>query len=402
MIKSFKVFLILLFSLTLYAQESSVFQDYDNLKKNYNSLDEQEKQIYNTIAPSDESNYDEKVPEQYNTTPQGSLVLNTKEYTEKAYVDEIFSIDLEVITDTKVNFDLNISFDKSEDMLWINQNPTWEQKANSYYTKLWFEAKSINATLNKIIVSLSRNDHIFQSSALIVKPIIFEKINAPLSKYSHIVASNLEVKQVKASHFDNNNMILFIELLGEDTNLASFNIKGIEKQGVEAIKGNFEKQSGFYYAILDKSKTRFDFSYFDKSKKELKDFSLKIELKEDSISTQSDLNPKTNDFYFYKQVFLWSLCALFALWFVLKKSYIAFGLAILTLMASFLAQNNIYKAILKAESKVQILPTLNSTHFYSGKYQQEVEVLDSRDDYKKILFNNGKIGWVKSEDLSKI
>ncbi|EJM3953883.1 hypothetical protein NOJ03_001458, partial [Campylobacter lari] len=257
---------------SLHAQENSVFEDYNTLEKNYNQLDDQAKQIYQTIAPSDESNYESKINDE-NFIPQGSLVLNAKKYADEAYIDEAFAIDLEVITTTNASFDLNVSFEKNDDMLWINPNPIWEQKANSYYTKLWFEAKSLNANLNKIIVSLSRNDHIFQSSSLIIKPIRFKKIDAPSNKYSHIVASNLEVKQVKASHFDNDNMILFIELAGENTNLASFNIKGIQKQGVEAIKGDFEKQSGFYYAILDKSKTHFDFSYFNLNSKELKDFS---------------------------------------------------------------------------------------------------------------------------------
>ncbi|WP_176300997.1 hypothetical protein [Campylobacter armoricus] len=385
--------------MNLYAQENSVFEDYNTLEKNYHSLDEQEKQIYNTIAPSDESYFDQKIIE--DNFSQNSLVLNAKNYVDEVYIDEIFSIDLEVITTTNISLDLNISFDKSEDMLWINPNPLWEQKANSYYTKLWFEAKSLNANLNKIIVSLSRNDHIVQNSSLIIKPIKLKKINASSNKYSHIVANNLEVKQVKASNFDNENMIIFIELLGENTNLAGFNLKDIQKQGVEAIKGEFDKQSGFYYAILDKSKTRFDFSYFNLNSKELKDFSLKIELKEDSISTQSDLNPKTNDLNFYKQIFFWILCGILAIWFIFKKSYIALGLAILTLIASFLTQNNIYKAILKADSNIQILPTQNSTHFSSGNYQQEVEVIGSRDNYKKILFINGKIGWVKSENLSK-
>ncbi len=57
--------------------------------------------------------------------------------------------------------------------------------------------------------------------------------------------------------------------------------------------------------------------------------------------------------------------------------------------------------MLKAQSKIQILPTLNSTYFYSGEQIQEVEVLDKREHYRKILLNNGKIGWVKNEDLAK-
>ncbi|MBF7069330.1 SH3 domain-containing protein [Campylobacter volucris] len=399
MLNFLRFLFILFFALNIYAQENGVFDDYNTLEKNFNSLDDQAKQIYNTISPSDENEYDVKIEKE--DLPKTSLVLNAKEYTQKAYVDEIFSIDLEVITTTNTNFDLNISFEKSDDMIWINQNPTWQQKANSYHTTLWFQAKSLNANLSKIIVFLSRNDQIIQSSSLIIKPIVLEKIDAPSNKYSHIVASNLEVKQVKANHFDSENMILFIELIGEDTNLGGFYLKNIEKQGVEAIKGDFKKQSAFYYAILDKSKTRFDFSYFNTTKKELKEFSLKVELKEDSISTQSDLNPKTNDFNFYKQIAFWILCGIFALWYLIKKSYVALGLAILTLIASFLSQNNIYKASLKAQSQIQILPTKNSTSFSSGEHEQEVEVLGVRENYKKILLNNGKIGWVKDEDLAK-
>ncbi|WP_291951752.1 hypothetical protein [Campylobacter sp.] len=399
MIKSLRFFFILLLALSSYAQENSVFDNYDTLEKNFNSLSDQAKQLYNTITPSDEYDYETKIVKE--DIPQTSLVLNAKEYQQKVYVDEIFPIDLEVITSTNLNFDLNISFEKSDDMLWINPNPIWQQKANSYSTTLWFQAKSLNATLDKIIIWLSRNDKIIQNSSLIIKPINLEKIEAPVNKYSHIVASNLKVKQVRANNFDNETMILFIELIGENTNLEGFEIKSISKQGVEAIKGNFSKQSAFYYAILDKNKSKFDFSYFNTTKKELQEFSLKIELKEDSISTQSDLNPKTNNFNFYKQIILWSFCFIFAIWFIFKKSYIALGLAILTLIASFLSHHSIYKTFLKAQSKIQILPTLNSTYFYSGEQIQEVEVLDKREHYRKILLNNGKIGWVKNEDLAK-
>lgn len=395
--KSFYFLVFFLFLFSLQAREIGVFDS--KMEQNFNSLDDKSKELYKSIAQSNDNNdyqanYD-------NFIPNISLVLNAKEINQDVYINEAFPVELELITNAKINFDINMSFEKSDDMLWINQNPIWQQKNNSYFTTLWFEAKSSNAYLNKIIISLSRNDHIFQSSSLIMKNIDFKKIDAPLNKYSHIVASNLEVKQVRTRSFDNENLIFLMELNAQNTNLSGFYIKGVKKQGVEEIKGDFSNQSAFYYAILDKNTDKFEFSYFNKDKKELKNFSLKVELKEDILSTQSDLNPKTNNFNFYKQIFLWSICFVFALWFMFKKSYIALGLAILTLIASFLAQNNIYKAILKAESRVQILPTSNSTHFYSGKYQQEVEVLGSRENYKKILFNNGKIGWVMKDDLQK-
>ncbi len=164
MIKSLRFFFILLLALSSYAQENSVFDNYDTLEKNFNSLSDQAKQLYNTITPSDEDDYETKIVKE--DIPQTSLVLNAKEYQQKVYIDEIFPIDLEVITSTNLNFDLNISFEKSDDMLWINPNPIWQQKANSYSTTLWFQAKSLNATLDKIIIWLSRNDKIIQNSRL--------------------------------------------------------------------------------------------------------------------------------------------------------------------------------------------------------------------------------------------
>ncbi|QIA16128.1 hypothetical protein GLS60_00050 [Campylobacter lari] len=77
MLKTFKVFCVFLLAFSLHAQENSVFEDYNTLEKNYNQLDDQAKQIYQTIAPSDESNYESKINDE-NFIPQGSLVLNAK------------------------------------------------------------------------------------------------------------------------------------------------------------------------------------------------------------------------------------------------------------------------------------------------------------------------------------
>ncbi|EAH6252520.1 SH3 domain-containing protein, partial [Campylobacter jejuni] len=48
-----------------------------------------------------------------------------------------------------------------------------------------------------------------------------------------------------------------------------------------------------------------------------------------------------------------------------------------------------------------ILPTEPSTYFYTANADEKVEVLGKRQNYIKVLFSDGKIGWVNKDDLQK-
>ncbi len=48
------------------------------------------------------------------------------------------------------------------------------------------------------------------------------------------------------------------------------------------------------------------------------------------------------------------------------------------------------------------LPTEPSTYFYTANADEKVEVLGKRQNYIKVLFSDGKIGWVNKDDLQKI
>ena len=56
---------------------------------------------------------------------------------------------------------------------------------------------------------------------------------------------------------------------------------------------------------------------------------------------------------------------------------------------------------LKANSKATLLPTAQSTHFYTSERDEEVEILGERKNFIKVLLNDGKIGWVSREAVQK-
>ncbi|AXP08966.1 SH3 domain-containing protein [Campylobacter hepaticus] len=361
-------------------------------------LPKEEQKIYQNIAPSDETT-DFETNEDDPFVAQGALVLSNDEYPNKVYVGEVFPITIYARTMENTKFDFNISVEKNN-LSFLNPEPKWEFIDNEYKTTLWFEAKNSNASLEKIFVRLLRNNKIFQEAHININPIQFE--NTLSSKdFSHLVASSLKVKKVKASYFDNANIIMMLELNASHANLKSFFLQGIEKQGIENVKGDFNSSNAFYYAILPSTQTSFDFSYFNKDSKKLENINLKLKISDDEVSTQSDLNPVNKDFNIYKQYILWFLAFVCAILFIWKKSYLILSFALVSFALSFLVDTNTENAVIKAGSRAKILPTEPSTYFYMANTDEKVEILAKRENYIKVLFSNGKIGWVNKDDLQK-
>ncbi|HED7970344.1 TPA: SH3 domain-containing protein [Campylobacter jejuni] len=396
-----KILLTLIFSVVvLFGRgEISVFSGQDeNMQKELQKLPQEEQKIYQNITPSDENNdFESNVDDPF--VAKGSLVLTNDEYPSRVYVGEVFPITIYARTTENTKFDFNISVEKTN-LSFLNPDAKWEFINNEYKTTLWFEAKNSNASLSKISIKLLRNNEAFQEADINLNPIKFE--NTLSNKdFSHLVASSLEIKKVKASYFDDANIIMMVELNATNTNLKSFFIEGIQKQGIENLKGDFNASSAFYYAILPLSKTNFEFSYFNKDSKKLENINLKLKISDDEISTQSDLNPVNKDLNIYKQYTLWFLAVLFGALFVWRKNYIILALAVVCFTLSFLVDTNTQNAIIKAGSRAKILPTEPSTYFYTANADEKVEVLGKRQNYIKVLFSDGKIGWVNKDDLQK-
>ncbi|MCR2063790.1 hypothetical protein [Campylobacter helveticus] len=358
------------------------------------------KELYQNIAPSDEStNYEKNTYETF--VARSTLVLTSEEYAQNFYIGEVFSIELYAKTLEDTEFDFNISLIKNESLNFLNPKSPFEKISNdTYKNTLWFEAKDANANLEEIIVEMLRNEQVFQKASLKINPIRFHSPKKD-NIFSHIVASSLEVKQVKTSYFDEKNVIMMLELNATNANLKGFFVNGVQKQGIENYKGDFNVSKAFYYAIFPANKDHFEFSYFNKEDKKLESFDIKLQISDDEISTQSDLNPTNKDFNAYKQYALWVLTFILALFFVFKRNYFILAFALLSFALSFLVDTNTHNGLLKANARIKILPTEPSTYFYTTSTQEEVEILGKRENYIKILLRNGKIGWANEVDLLK-
>ncbi|MCX2682568.1 hypothetical protein OQH60_01580 [Campylobacter sp. MIT 21-1685] len=390
------LFFLFFFCTILFAQINVFEGQNETLQKEFGI---EEQTIFQNIAPSDEStDFEIEINDPF--ISQSSLVLQTNDYPNRVFVGEVFPIVLNAKTTENTNFDFNITVEKNKDLEFLNPNPEWERENGSYKTTLWFEAKTPNALLEQIHIQLLRNKQAFQEASIHITPIKFE-LTTNDKNYSHLVASFLEIVKAKTNIFDDENLIMMLELNAKNTNLKSFFIDGILKQGIENVKGDFNSSNGFYYAILPNSQTHFTFSYYNKENKKLEDFTLKLEISDEELSTQSDLNPTNKNFNAYKKYGLWVLVLLLAILFLWLKNFFILILALAIFTLSFLLDTNTQTAILRAGTRVKILPTNPSTFFYIANSNEKVEILNKRQNYVKILFQNGQIGWVQNVDLQK-
>ena len=355
------------------------------------------------IVPTNEPDISVPDNQVYDKIKVKELLLKATNVPKNVVIGEIFSI--EIVADTQNDFEFEFETQLDEtNIKWLNKkNFQWvKSEDNKYVGTFYLEATSIDAKTLKVSLTLKRNGENYQSSSI---NIFLPKLKELRSdeNYNHIVADNLEVKKFKTTKFDDINNIMVVEIYGNNVDLSAFNIenKTILKQGVDTINGDFNSQSAYYFAVFKPNKKSLDFNYYNLKKAKFESFSLPVSVEDDDVSTQIGLNPKQSEFSTYKDVTIYSCAVIFILLAIWRRRLSYFFVAAVFIALGIYTYNPFGKAVLKPDISVSILPTKNSTIFYTSRKNENVEILDTKGDYSKILFADGKIGWVKKDNLVK-
>lgn len=378
--------------------EVSVFDMVDSTKDKAKSQNGLQTINIQAIAPTDEpTNIDDS--DVYQPIEPSTIDLNISQMPESVYIHQVFSVDFTVNTKQNLTFDLNLDVNAS-DITWLNPKPTWKKNDNGIYSStLWFEANSTQAKFNEIKLTLNRNSQYFQDASINPPTPLINDLTSN-DNFSNTVCDSLEIKKIKASKFDDNFNIINIELQIKNGNLGSFYIPGdYLRQGMESVKGSYLSQTGNYFIVADKNISNIKFSYYSLQDNKFHVFDMDFKVQDDILSTQVDLNPKESEFEIYKDIFMYSLIAIFILIFVFKRSYYSLVISIALIAYAFYSNKPFSNAILKENSEVKILPTHNSSIFFISKKEENVKVMAKKDNYTKIMLENKKIGWVKDENL---
>lgn len=355
------------------------------------------------IAPTDEVNLNLKDEQIYDKVEPTRIDLSIANMPKSVLQNEIFKFD--AFADIGNNRDISIHTDinTSPNLEILNPNFEWKDVGNGRYkATIWAVIKSSSKSNIDIKLTLDRNSEFFQSASISPQLPKISILNAN-SKFSQIVADDFKVLKYKTSRFDDKNYIMVVEAKIKNGDLSLFHLenKHIIKQGVDSIKGDYSNQSAFYFVTFDPALKSLDFNYYNVKSKTFENFSLKVEVEGDEISTQLGLNPQESEFEFYKDMLVYFLILFFAAMFIWKRKYYMLVLSVFFIAFAIYSYNPFGMATLRANTNVQIIPTQRSTVFYISKENESVKILGSKDNYKKIMTKDGQIGWVKSEFLVK-
>lgn len=329
------------------------------------------------------------------------LYLEYIDYPKRVFTNQKFHLTLKatVLSESSDFDNIKVTFINEYNLDILNRNPHWSQHDDSMYTtNLEFKAGDSNFELPIMTIALIRDDEIIEYLSIDPPQIKFEKIAINQKLFSNIIASQLNIMSIKTKQYDNKSLMSTINIEGLNSNLEDMNLRKYKDQGVESIEGDYEKQSVFYYVIIPIHEKQIKFTYYNIQEKDFVTVSIPINLKEELVSTQTNLNPYNDSMLLYKKaVIVFAAVIILILYFLTKRNrYLVFLLLFIFLLAYLFIPNK--KITLNKGEKVYILPTNNSTVYKVIDKRVVVEIINEKDDYKKVLFKNQNIGWIKEND----
>ncbi|AFI05864.1 SH3 domain-containing protein [Helicobacter cetorum] len=286
----------------------------------------------------------------------------------------------------------------------LSKMPKWRKVEKELFkTTYYYKIKGMKANIPALKVSAfsNKDKYIDYSTAPSVALQVTDLSQNP--RYAGIMAKNLEVVQYKTKDYDDENNILVMELAFRGANWEDFSVKEAIKQGFDNASLNQSKAkegSVFYYCVLPKHIQSLSFDYFSLENKEFQTLSFSVIPTQESVITQDELVPK-NNFLIFSNIALLVLCVFFLVLFLIfgrKLIFLLLGVLCLgfALYNLWLTQRS---ATLLAQKEIRILPTQNSTILGVSKNNMPIKILDSHNNYYKILTPHEQIGWVKKNEV---
>ncbi|WP_281950920.1 hypothetical protein [Nitrosophilus kaiyonis] len=294
---------------------------------------------------------------------------------------------------------MSYNFENGENILPIYTDEPEKVEGIYIYKTFYFKALSTDITIPNIVVYLKIDDFSpIKKEILSGKKIKVIKLNPP-ENYCNVIAKNLEVKNFQALQYDKEKNLIIMDIDANLSNLEDFHLNFVEDEKIEDFNRSATFSKMTYFAKIPKDMKNFEFSYFNNNKNVFEKFKKFINVKDETVSTQSDIKPNESSHKNIKIIILLSIAVIFLIIAIFKKSIFSILIALLFAgYATYLAIP-LEEVCVKQDSEVRLLPTKNSTIFYKTDANFKTKKLNQVNGYIKIELPNGKIGWVKDENI---
>ena len=315
--------------------------------------------------------------------------INYSYVPRKVYEKQVFPISfLTNIQDSK-----NIEFEFYGDKKPILDKPVIIKNGSNLFYTFYFKASGKLFYIPKIVVTINGKKEKLSGLKIPVKKLPKHK------NFSGVIASGLKIKNHQVSIYDEKTNLVAISLEAHDANLEDIYIPSALKDGFENAKREGSKMEINYYIVLPASDGVLTFSYFDTIKESFVEKTIPIIMQDASVAAQTDLNPKDDSFETLKKYVLIGLSIIFVLLFLWKKDFFYLVMAVISSAVLLTFYTPLATVCVKEGSPLYIVPTSNSTTSIHVDKRYKTTKLAERNEFVKIEYRNGTIGWIKHEDL---
>ncbi len=309
----------------------------------------------------------------------------------KVYENQLFPITiLEIASDKKIPY---FSFDSESSVRPLFKKPLMIKNGNDSFFTFYFKAYSNDFELPELTITDTNET---TSLAATTIPIATLK---PREDFCGVLAAEMKIKTSQASTYDGKNNLMTLSIEAFEANLENMHLQAVSEDGIENIQRNNAKVRAEYYVVVPASQKNIKFTYFNTIKGQYVFLQAPITIRDYSISTQSELNPKDDSFDKVKKMTFVGFSIFFFLLFLWKRDFFYLVLAVVTIITLLTFYTPKEEICIKQGAPLYILPTFTSQ--VSTKIDRELTrpLLGERMEFNKIEYQNGIIGWVKDEDL---
>ena len=309
----------------------------------------------------------------------------------KVYQNQLFPVT--VIDTAQRNENPQFEFDKLSSVQPISEDPLVLRNGDDSFYTFYFKASRIDVRIPRLfIVSSSVN------TSLEPQNISLGSLKSR-EDFCGVLAADMEIKNSQVSNYDEKHHLVTLSIEAFEANLEDMKINNVEEDGIEELKRDNAKVEAEFYVVLPVTQKMLKFTYFNTIKKQYVFLQVPVELADATVTTQSDLNPKEDSFEKLKKYTFMILVLFFFLMFLFKRDffYLVLGVVSLITLLTFYIPHE--KICVKQGAPLYLIPTQTST--MSTKLDQELNtmILGERDEFIKIEYKKGIIGWIRNEDL---
>ena len=308
------------------------------------------------------------------------------------YVGQIFSIDIHFLFPMDTNQDIPIIIDNALNVTVRHMDKALKKDNFDIVKRVYFKIDGIPAKLPDISFEYNGIAQKLTGPMLNVS-----ELEAPLD-FCGVLAKSLKIVEYESVQYNKNNNLVLMKVKGTYANLEDFHIPYANVQKIKEKDENFPVMQILYYATIPSDYSKVQLSFFNTTTREFQKISLPIVVKDETVSTQSDINPTEDENRMYKIVAAASLGLILFLVGIIKKSVFTSLLGLVLLGFAGYKAMPMESVCVKKGSKIYLLPTKRSTVFKIENKNGRYYKLNEANGYVKIILPNKKIGWVKKDD----